>query len=332
MCGEATPRYDFTASSTAKPILCGTAECNACNLHGNSHECLFAAPFCLPSNTSLCGGSISYGGSSSFIRGPWVTDTVRALHRALLCCLWYSCLCASPRSRSADLPPPRVSCRSATSCQRRLLRAAGSEVRDTCCCCATAERSPHSAAGILGLAHEWNAVNPTYIPTLFKNLVDSKQVDDKFGLCLTPSNGGTLDLGWVDDTKYTGEMTYINITKQRWVRQGLCVFVSRCSDDAAAPLHSTTCRCWTSSSMALQSGCPRARTGSTTTPWAPSSIGVYIAHTGCGASNRYVLMLTTGTLCGIGSGTSVMLFSPVIYSAIQSVWQSNFCHLPRTLS
>ena len=122
-------------------------------------------------------------------------------------------------------------------------------------------------------------MNPTYIPTLFKNLVDSKQVDDKFGLCLTPSNGGTLDLGWVDDTKYTGEMTYINITKQRWVRQGPCVFVSRCSDDVAASVHSTTCRCWTSSSMALRSGCPRARTGSTTTPWAPSSIGVYIAHT-----------------------------------------------------
>lgn len=36
--------------------------------------------------------------------------------------------------------------------------------------------APRVAAGILGLAHEWNAVNPTYIPTLYHNLVKDKQV------------------------------------------------------------------------------------------------------------------------------------------------------------
>lgn len=156
---------------------CDSDACRKCNLHGNPSNCLFARPFCSSANASLCGGGISYGGSSSYLGGPWVTDVVDF---------------GGYKTESVVM--------------------------------AISDQFPAGGfglGGILGLAHDWNACNPTCVGTVFGDIVEEYKIENKFGLCLTKENGGVLDLGFVDDSKYSGELQYINVTKQRWYNMPL---------------------------------------------------------------------------------------------------------------
>jgi hypothetical protein len=56
---------------------------------------------------------------------------------------------------------------------------------------------------------------------VFDTLVSAQKtkgdpVDDIIGLCLDPSNGGSIDLGGVDKSKFTGELQWVPVTQQRW--------------------------------------------------------------------------------------------------------------------
>ena len=73
-----------------------------------------------------------------------------------------------------------------------------------------------ASTGILGLASEFNACNPTCVPPIFDEFVDANLVQNLFSMCLTPSNGGMLDLGTIDSSRYTGSIQYAPMTFDRW--------------------------------------------------------------------------------------------------------------------
>jgi len=75
--------------------------------------------------------------------------------------------------------------------------------------------------GIIGLAHELQAVNPTWAPTVFGQIAKDKGVKDLFGLCLNRTGGGMLDLGEVVPERYSGEIQYVAGTQKRWYNVAL---------------------------------------------------------------------------------------------------------------
>lgn len=75
--------------------------------------------------------------------------------------------------------------------------------------------------GLLGLATETQAVNPSWAPTIFGNIVSSFGLPDIFGLCLTPTQGGVLDLGFADSAKYSGALQWIPTVQERWYNMAL---------------------------------------------------------------------------------------------------------------
>jgi len=71
--------------------------------------------------------------------------------------------------------------------------------------------------GILGLASDFNACNPTCVNTILDDLADQGVIDSEmFGMCLTPESGGFLDLGYFDSNKYTGSLQYVPVTPDEW--------------------------------------------------------------------------------------------------------------------
>jgi len=76
--------------------------------------------------------------------------------------------------------------------------------------------------GIIGFASEHNAVNPTYVPTLWKTMVDKGLITNNlFGLCLTAETGGVMDVGFIDSKKYTGELQYVDVVQDQWYNLNL---------------------------------------------------------------------------------------------------------------
>lgn len=73
-------------------------------------------------------------------------------------------------------------------------------------------------SGILGLAYDANACNPTCVPTLFGQLVSAGLVpSDSFGLCLDRTTGGVLDLGFIDAAKYSKQaLSWVPVVQERW--------------------------------------------------------------------------------------------------------------------
>jgi len=216
--------FSLADSSSAVPLACESDACQVCNPYDPNGRCLFAKPFCWPGNQSMCGGSISYGGSGSYFNGPYITDVVsfggfttrmtfmNMEHAGPDIALRLAALSRDGATVNGGTSHAHVpvlwgpaACRTATCKQSLSLFGAG-------CMLSVLRR----CIGILGLAHEWNAVNPTYVPSFFHTLVQEKQVMDLFGLCLTPKNGGNLDLGFSNSSKYTGELAYMNVTQQRW--------------------------------------------------------------------------------------------------------------------
>jgi len=72
------------------------------------------------------------------------------------------------------------------------------------------------STGILGLASEFNACNPTCVPPIFDEFVETGAVSNLFSICLTPSQGGVLDLGSIDSSRYSGSLQYAPMTFDRW--------------------------------------------------------------------------------------------------------------------
>lgn len=172
--------YDPSLSRTVEWVNFGTTLCNQCNSDGSTN-CLFGQPYPEPSNMSLCGIGISYGGGSSFFTGPLVYDQVT----------WAGMSVVSGFIPMIENIP-------------------------------SASFSVNPLDGIIGFASEHNAVNPTYVPTLWKTLLAAGMVSDNlFGLCLTPESGGVMDVGFIDSNKYTGTLQYADIVQDEWFNVGL---------------------------------------------------------------------------------------------------------------
>jgi hypothetical protein len=107
---------------------------------------------------------------------------------------------------------------------------AGTTVRDVVCIagyCAEAYvnqfegqyPSATQPTGIIGLAFPANACNPTCQPTLLDALVAGGQLPPQsnlFGMCLTGANGGLIDFGTVNASRFYGTVAYTPIVSQKW--------------------------------------------------------------------------------------------------------------------
>lgn len=77
------------------------------------------------------------------------------------------------------------------------------------------------STGILGLASEFNACNPTCVPPILDEYVDAGLTSNLFSICLTPSNGGVIDIGSINNNRYFGSIQYAPMTLDRWYNLGL---------------------------------------------------------------------------------------------------------------
>jgi len=70
--------------------------------------------------------------------------------------------------------------------------------------------------GLLGLA--WPGLSRDDVPSLVPSLYKAKQIDENlFSIYLTPDgSGGELSLGEIDQSKYQGNMTWIDLALQQW--------------------------------------------------------------------------------------------------------------------
>jgi len=73
-----------------------------------------------------------------------------------------------------------------------------------------------SSTGILGLASEFNACNPTCVPPILDEYVNAGLTSNLFSVCLTPSSGGVLDIGSINSARYSGDIQYAPMTLDRW--------------------------------------------------------------------------------------------------------------------
>jgi len=69
--------------------------------------------------------------------------------------------------------------------------------------------------GILGLASSANACNPSCVPTLLDSLVEAEATENEFGMCFT-TEGGVIDLGFANASRYEGELSYVPIVRPTW--------------------------------------------------------------------------------------------------------------------
>eukprot|EP01120_Amphizonella_sp_Union-15-10_P017161 TRINITY_DN9457_c0_g1_i1.p1 TRINITY_DN9457_c0_g1~~TRINITY_DN9457_c0_g1_i1.p1 ORF type:complete len:467 (+),score=70.91 TRINITY_DN9457_c0_g1_i1:52-1401(+) len=70
--------------------------------------------------------------------------------------------------------------------------------------------------GIIGFAHEFNACNPTCSAPIFDRISKDLAIPNVFSYCLTLDNGGLLDLGFIDNEKYSGVLDWTPIEVKRW--------------------------------------------------------------------------------------------------------------------
>jgi hypothetical protein len=120
-------------------------------------------------------------------------------------------------------------------------------------------------------------------PSSFASRWDRPQeygIPNQFGLCLTNSHGGVLDLGFADQHKYTGALQWVPMSQQRWynmhmrVRWSILAPPSPSATHAAAPsLTKRGAACRTSRSAALASAFPSLCTSTSTIKSERSSTG-----------------------------------------------------------
>jgi len=146
-----------------------------------SEKCPFGQPFPNEVFPEYCGYGVSYGGGSSFLGGYLVNDMVTFGEYTVLNTLV---------TMTGQYP--------------------------------NASFSSGPVDGIIGLAHELNACNPTWAPTILGEIfAKNPDLQDMFGLCLDPQNGGVIDIGFADSSKYTGELQWVPQVQERWYNMPL---------------------------------------------------------------------------------------------------------------
>jgi hypothetical protein len=76
-------------------------------------------------------------------------------------------------------------------------------------------------SGLLGLAFEFNACNPTCVEPLFRRISRVNKLPYTFGICLTGSAGGQLDLGGYVPSRMTAPFIFVDIVLPRWFNFGI---------------------------------------------------------------------------------------------------------------
>lgn len=184
-CQTPAPLYNITASPTGSYLGCGTDFCQNCipvNIGSNTLPPGSNTTGChygTPScetATGSCEFAISYGGSSSALQGVIGQDVV---------CLGNGGLCGNA---FVDLirneyPTGTIS------------------------------------TGIIGVAYPANACNPSCQPTLLDSFVADgvlQPQENMFGMCITTTQGGAIDLGYVNSSRFYGDLVYTPIVSAQW--------------------------------------------------------------------------------------------------------------------
>lgn len=183
-CGTpATAVYNASQSPTAVPLACGDAMCQNC------------APTAVGSNSVPSGSNTThcpYGGPEC--------DQVTLQCR-------FSISYGGSSSATAGTTVQDVACIGGLcgmSYINQILEEYPSETQNT---------------GIVGFAYPANACNPTCQPTILDSLVAAGALtpqENTFGMCLDPVNGGVIDLGAVNASRYYGTLFYTPIVSQQW--------------------------------------------------------------------------------------------------------------------
>jgi len=171
------PQFDPAKSETFKPLPCSDPKCLKCSPDDYFRN-TSKCTFGHPfcANNGTCGYGITYGGGSSGISGFVGLDTV---------CFGGYCI---------D--------------QHNVIFI----TRET----PTASFSEAPIDGIIGFAYEMNACNPTCTSLIYDDISTQYSLPNIISMCLTPSNGGIVDLGVIDSNKYTGQIMYSPVTQERW--------------------------------------------------------------------------------------------------------------------
>jgi len=249
-CGPSNaPRFIPKKSTTFLPVPCNTKQCNKCSppdYFGNETKCVFGQPVCTPGpiNKNLCGFGITYGGGSSGITG-FIGDDTFCFADQQLCVNHHNIILITMETPSGSFSTPPIN-------------------------------------GILGLAYEMNACNPTCTIPIFDHISRSYGIPNLFAMCLTGSNGGVLDLGAIDTKKYQGQIKYTAVTQKRW--------------------------------------------------WNIHVLDMLVGNTSVRIPSFFYW--TTNDVIGgfVDSGTSIVLVAPVIFSAIQNIFQSQYSSLPGVMN
>lgn len=152
--------------------------CKQCLPTGETSPCPFGEPInaTFAGRPESCGAVVSYGGGSSFLAGVLTRDTVEV---------------------------------GAGLAVNGTVIAISREIPD-------AAFSTPPLSGIVGFAHELNAIVPSWVPTPFGLAVKAGQVGDVIGLCLNASGGGALDLGAANPSRFTGPVRWAQGGQLRW--------------------------------------------------------------------------------------------------------------------
>jgi hypothetical protein len=70
--------------------------------------------------------------------------------------------------------------------------------------------------GILGLAYPFNACNPSCTTPIYEDIANQTGTPNIFGMCLTGSSGGVMDLGFIDETRFSGSLQWVPVVNRRW--------------------------------------------------------------------------------------------------------------------
>lgn len=173
-CLPGDQRYDIklSKSGVARWISCADERCerNACRAH-KCKRCSAHDACCADENPSACGFSLRYGDGSG-ARGALMVDTMT----------W-----GRNGNGSKAVSAPIVF---------------GGILHDS----KDFQRS--SVDGILGMAYETLACNPSCVEPPFQQMVKAKKVRDRFEVCVS-SEGGKLILGERDPSMTTSEMKFV---------------------------------------------------------------------------------------------------------------------------
>eukprot|EP01089_Gocevia_fonbrunei_P003671 TRINITY_DN1362_c0_g2_i1.p1 TRINITY_DN1362_c0_g2~~TRINITY_DN1362_c0_g2_i1.p1 ORF type:complete len:433 (-),score=68.23 TRINITY_DN1362_c0_g2_i1:918-2216(-) len=95
--------------------------------------------------------------------------------------------------------------------------------------------------GILGLAYPFNACNPSCTTPVFEDMANQTNMPNIVGMCITGTEGGVMDMGFIDSTKYKGDLQYAPVITQRWYDiELLDVFVGTTSLGLRPFMYTTT--------------------------------------------------------------------------------------------